>query len=144
MLPRILQSFSEQFLPMKGSTSQEDGNFKSGNSVIPNVRSTIKYLCPSIPRAFKICQYVLIAGVAVKIGAVSTRAIVLGGLAYGAYLVVNKMNRTRAPIRSITQQASVLPQLPNNTTTPSLHNSEKGNIPSQFQQLVQIIVHPPL
>ncbi len=59
--------------------------------------STLEYLHPDLPIALKIFGYVIAAGVILKVGVVSTKAIILGTLAYGAYVTAQKIVQAHSP-----------------------------------------------
>lgn len=67
--------------------------------------SSLEYLHPDLPIALKIFGYVIAAGVIVEVGVISTKAIVLGTLAYGAYVTAQKIYQSHSPVPPKPQQA---------------------------------------
>jgi hypothetical protein len=65
----------------------------------------LEYLHPDLPIALKIFGYVIAAGVILKVGVVSTKAIILGTLAYGAYVTAQKIVQAHSPVAPMKRAA---------------------------------------
>jgi len=71
------------------------------STIASGLYSSLEYLHPDLPLALKICEYAITAGVIIKAGLISTKAIVLGTLAYGAYVTAQKIYQAHSAVSPI-------------------------------------------